>query len=265
LARVEPRLDGLGEELARYLHAPRDIGKQRVLIRASHDVALLKLRERLDPQLAIDLRFESSLDSLDALARGKCDIAGFHLPHPPTLIEPLLAEFGTRLNAREHYVGLLLSRHRGLMVGKGTKRRIRGLGDVGKLNLRFVNRERGSGTRLLFDALLAREGLAPACIKGYEHEEFTHMATAGAVRSGMADIAFGIEAAASAHGLTFVPLVTEHYYLACRRNAPARIAVDTMVATAKSTAFSRAIARIGGYDTKATGSRVQLSELLARS
>ncbi len=84
------------------------------------------------------------------------------------------------------------------------------------------------------------------------------MATAATVRTGMADIAFGIEAAARAHGLAFVPIVTEHYYLACRRNAPARIAVDTIVATAKSTTFARAVAHIGGYDTKSTGSRVQL-------
>ncbi len=84
----------------------------------------------------------------------------------------------SRLNAREHYVGLLLSRYQGLMMAKGTTRRIRGLGDVAKLGLRFVNRERGSATRLLFDALLAREGLAPARIQDYEHEEFTHMATA---------------------------------------------------------------------------------------
>ena len=105
--------------------------------------------------------------------------------------------------------------------------------------MRFVNRERGSGTRLLFDALLAREGLTPARIKGYENEEFTHMATAATVRAGMADAAFGIEAAARAHDLGFVPFVTEHYYIACARNTPARIAMDTMIATARGTAFGR--------------------------
>jgi molybdate-binding protein len=116
----------------------------------------------------------------------------------------------------------------------------------------------------LFDALLAREGLTPAAIKNYDHEEFTHMATAATVRAGMADAAFGIEAAARAHGLGFVQIVTEHYYLACRRNTPARIAVDTMVATAQTSAFARAVARIGGYDTKSVGSRVHLSELFGR-
>ena len=74
------------------------------------------------------------------------------------------------------------------------------------------------------------------------------MATAATVRAGMADVAFGIEAAARAHQLAFVGLVTERYYLACRRSAPARIAVDTMVATARGDAYRRAIARVGGYD-----------------
>jgi molybdate-binding protein len=149
------------------------------------------------------------------------------------------------------------------MISKGAARRIRRLRDLARLDLTFVNRERGSGTRLLFDALLAREGIAASDIRGYEHEEFTHMATAATVRAGMADAAFGIEAAARAHGLAFVRLVTERYYLACRRNRPARIAVDTMVAGAQSSAFSRVVSRIGGYELKGAGSRVQLADVFA--
>jgi putative molybdopterin biosynthesis protein len=263
-ARIDKRLDGLGNELARYLDVKREPDRQRVQMHASHDIALIKLKERLERHLMIDLHFEGSLNSLDSLARGDCDIAGFHLPHPSSLLGALVGEFSARLNAREHYVALLLSRHQGLMVSKGRTRRIRGLRDIARLGLRLVNRERGSGTRLLLDALLVREGVAAGQIKGYEHEEFTHMATAATVRAGMADAAFGIEAAARAHGLGFVQIVTEHYYLACRRNSPARIALDTMIAAAGSTAFARAVARIGGYDTKSTGSRISLSELFQR-
>ncbi len=263
-ARVGLRLDGLDSELARYLDVPTESDKQHVQIHASSDIALLKLKERLDRHLAVDLHFEGSLNSLDSLARGDCDIAGFHMPHPPALLGPLLTEIAARLNAREHYVVRLLSRHQGLMVAKSTRRGVRGLKDLARLGLRFVNRERGSGTRLLFDALLAREGLAPGAINGYDHEEFTHMATAATVRAGMADTAFGIEAAARAHGLGFIHIATEHYYLACRRNSPVRIALDTIVATAQSSAFARAVARLGGYNTKSAGSHVQLSELFGR-
>ena len=263
-ARVDKHFETLGDELAQYLALPSEPGKQRVRLHASHDIALLKLKERLVRHLAIELDFEGSLNSLDSLARGDCDIAGFHLPHPPQLLGPLLAEFTARLNTRQHYIGLLLVRHQGLMVAKGRARRVRCLADLVKLGLRFVNRERGSGTRLLFDALLAGEGLAPARIKGYEHEEFTHMATAATVRAGMADAAFGIEAAARAHGLGFVRFVNEHYYIACARNSPARIAVDTMIATARSSAFARAVARIGGYDTKSTKAGIALIDVLGR-
>src|SRR5215831_6195106 len=149
------------------------------------------------------------------------------------------------------------------MVAKGNARRIRSLRDLARPNVAFVNRERGSGTRLLLNALLAREGLAPSAIRGYEHEEFTHMATAATVRTGMADAAFGIEAAARAHGLTFIRLVTERYYLACRRNRPARIAVDTMVAGGQSSAFARVVSRIGGYELAGAGSRVQLADIFS--
>ncbi len=263
-SRVGRNFEGLGEELAKHLNIPGESGKQIVRMRASNDIALLKLKERLARHLTIDLQFEGSLNSLDSLARGDCDIAGFHMPHPPALLGSLLAEFGSRLNVREHYVVWLLSRHQGLMVAKSATRRVRGLKDLSRLGLKFVNRERGSGTRLLFDALLARDGLSPAGIKGYDHEEFTHMATAATVRTGMADAAFGIEAAARVHGLGFVPVVDEHYYLACRRNTPVRIAADTMVATAQSSVFSRALARIGGYDTKRSAGHVQLSELFGR-
>jgi molybdate transport repressor ModE-like protein len=262
--RIHERFDDLGAELARYLDVPVEGEKQRVLVHASNDIALLKLKERLDRHLAIDLRFEGSLNSLDSLARGDCDVAGFHVPEPPALLGPLLAEFSTRLRPREHYVVTLISRHQGFMMPKPLLRRVRGPQDLLRHGLRFVNRERGSGTRLLFDALLARERIAPSDIAGYEHEEFTHMATAATIRAGMADCAFGIEAAARTHGLAFLRLVTENYYLACRRGSPARIAVDTMVATAQSGAFQRAITKIGGYDCESAGARVQLSELFGR-
>lgn len=264
-SRISKRIDGLAEELARHLDMPADAGTQRALIHASHDLALLKLKERLDRQLSIDLRFEGSLHSLDSLHRGDCDIAGFHLPHPVALLGRLVQEFAARLNTREHYVVWLLSRYQGLILPRSLGARVRSLRDIARRKLRFINRERGSGTRLLLDALLLQEGIPASALHGYDNEEFTHMATAATVRAGMADVAFGIEAAARAHDLAFVRLVTEHYYLACRRNTPSRIAVDTMATAAQSSAFSRAITRIGGYDNKGAGGQVRLADLFGRA
>lgn len=102
--RIDERFDGLGDELARFLDVASESDKQRVRVNASNDIALLKLKERLDRHFEIDLHFEGSLNSLDSLARGDCDIAGFHLPLPPGLLGPLLDEFSTRLNTRQHYV-----------------------------------------------------------------------------------------------------------------------------------------------------------------
>jgi len=264
--RVDRRFDGMGRDLVEYLNVGAEPRPQRVRVHASHDIALIKLKERLEPQLALDLRFEGSLTSLDSLARGECDVAGFHLPDPPRLLGNLLGEFGRRLSSREHYVVALLSRHQGLMFGRALARRVRRVNDIARLGLRFVNRERGSGTRLLFDALLARDGVSSDDIPGYDQEEYTHMATAATVRAGVSsDIAFGIEAAAKAYGLHFVPMVAEHYYLACRRTSPARIAIDAIVTAARSTAFTRAVARIGGYDTKITGVEAPLRRLLAEA
>ena len=78
----------------------------------------------------------------------------------------------------------------------------------------------------------------------------------------MADVAFGIEAAARAHGLRFTKLVTEDYFLACKRSKPARIALDAFIAAAQSSAFARALASVGGYDLYSAGTRVGIGDLL---
>jgi molybdate transport repressor ModE-like protein len=260
MAEMMPALE---RELVRHLDVPTTDETARVRINASNDIALLKLKERLQSRMVLDLRFEGSIHSLDSLARGDCDIAGFHMPDPPALLGDLVGEFRRRLHGVEHLIALLFARHQGLMVRAGSKPRIRGLTDLARPGVRFVNREPGSGTRLLLDALLARESLGAAEIAGYDHEEFTHMATAATVRAGMADAAFGIEAAARAHGLRFIPVVTEHYYLACRRNSPARIAQETLVAAAQSPSFHRTVNKIGGYEFADAGKRVRLSQLFA--
>jgi molybdate transport repressor ModE-like protein len=261
--RMSAALPALERDLVRHFDIPTADEAPRIRLNASNDIALLKLKERLQSRMVIDLRFEGSIHSLDSLARGDCEIAGFHMPDPPALLGDLVAEFRRRLHGVEHLIALLFARHQGLIVRPGAKPRIRGLADLARPGIRFVNREPGSGTRLLFDALLARESMGASAIQGYDHEEFTHMATAATVRAGMADVAFGIEAAARAHGLRFVPVVTENYYLVCRRNSPARIALETMVSAAQSPSFHRVVSKIGGYEFAAAGRRARLSQLFA--
>src|SRR5205823_4766411 len=111
----------------------------------------------------------------------------------------------------------LTYRDQGLIVAKGNPKAIRSLHDLAHSNMRFVNRQRGSGTRVLLDYELKREGIDTSAVKGYDREEFTHMAVAAAIMSGAADVGLGILAAARALDLEFVPLLRERYDLVIRR------------------------------------------------
>ena len=107
-------------------------------------------------------------------------------------------------------------REQGLMLATGNPKRIRGLADLARKDLQFVNRQRGSGTRLLFDELLAQQGVDATAIGGYRDEEFTHLAVAVSVAAGRADAGFGVHAAAARFGLDFIPLQRERYWFAVR-------------------------------------------------
>jgi molybdate-binding protein len=137
-------------------------------------------------------------------------------------------------------------RWQGLIVARRNPRGIRSLADLARKPARFVNRQAGSGTRLLFDALLATERIRPAQIHGYRHEEFTHAAVAAMIASGAADCAFGIEAAAALHGLAFVPLASERYFLAMHEGT-ARSGARQLLDALASRWFRGAVRTLAGY------------------
>jgi putative molybdopterin biosynthesis protein len=145
------------------------------------------------------------------------------------------------------------AREQGLMVPKGNPRRVRGLEDLGAKHLSFVNRQRGSGTRMLFDELLAQRGLRSADIRGYNTEEFTHLAVAATVAAGRADAGFGVKAAATRFGLDFLPLRRERYWFAMRArdedNAPMRAFLKEL----RGDALRRMARQFPGYDARAAG------------
>ncbi len=109
-----------------------------------------------------------------------------------------------------------MDREQGLILARGNPAQVRHLRDVADRRLRFVNRQRGSGTRLLIDRMIADERIDVSTLEGFGNEEFTHPAVAATVASGGADAGFGLRAAAAEYGLAFVPLVRERYYLALR-------------------------------------------------
>jgi molybdate-binding protein len=155
-----------------------------------------------------------------------------------------------------------VDRRQGLIVPRGNPKRLLSVTDVAAKGARFVNRQPESGTRLVFDRLLAAAGLEPSQIKGYGIEEFTHAAVAATVASGMADAGFGIEAAARQQGLDFVPLADERYLLAARSATFARPAMRALLETMAAPAFLRRLAALPGYRAAGIGTLLPAREAL---
>jgi molybdate-binding protein len=141
----------------------------------------------------------------------------------------------------------------GLIVRKGNPLRIDSLRRLADPDVRFVNRDPESGTRMLFDELLTREGIDSAGIRGYELGEFTHAAVAAYVASDMADAAFGVEAAARQFDLDFIRVITEDYAFACRRQTLENPGVQTILAVMRSAEFGAAVAKLPGYTAQDLG------------
>ena len=138
---------------------------------------------------------------------------------------------------------------------------MRSFSDVAAKGLRFVNRQRGSGTRLLIDQLLADEGVDPSALAGYRREEFTHGAVAATVASGGATVGFGLRAAAAEYGLSFVPLVRERYFLAVRTRDLDAPPTQHLVEALGSPAFTKITRSLPGYDARATGTVVGIDAI----
>jgi len=260
--QLGPQLRQMATQIGRELVGSHSGNKERVVLQASHDLALGKLRELLASgrDCELELHFQGSLDCLAALAHGQCDMAGFHVPDT-TGRNALLDQYRPWLKSRALRLVHFATRHQGLIVARGNPLRIRTLADLVGKKTRFVNRQPGSGTRLFLDHLLATHKIRPARINGYQFEEFTHAAVAATIASGMADAGFGIEAAARQHGLDFVPLATERYYLAGRSGTLSRPGPRALLAALDSNAFRVILRGLPGYIAPQTLRVIDVREL----
>ena len=234
----------------------------RLRICASHDLALMELQHfcaHASPALAVELQFRGSLDALDALARGRCDVAGFHIHREAITV----AHFRSLLQHPQMRIIVFAERRQGLMVARSKPKEIHGLADLTRKHVRFINRQKGSGTRLLLDQLLAGARVKATAIRGYEQEEYTHLAVAATIASGHADAGVGIEAAAARYGLTFIPLATENYYLAVRAAQLEREPIRSFLGHLSNRTLGRRIARLPGYDVESMGERISMEAVLA--
>jgi len=140
-----------------------------------------------------------------------------------------------------------VTRTQGIIVAKGNPLRIESIDDLVRPGVRFVNRQAGSGTRILFDALLAQRGIDARRIHGYDTGEFTHAAVAAFVASGMADAGFGVEPAARQFKLGFVPMIKERYMLACRQGSLRREPMRELIALLRGPEYRAMIEPVPGY------------------
>ena len=262
-ARISHELENVRREIEQALF--EDGGDLRLPVAASHDMALAALRDRLAQAkgLKLDIRFEGSLESLCALGKNHCVLAGFHLPEG--LDDAGSAAFHRYLKPGVHTLIGVATRTQGLMVARGNPAQILSLADLTRPGVRIVNRQLGSGSRVEFDQLLSGAGIPAGSIDGYLNEEFTHLAVAATIAGGRADAGYGIRAAAAEYDLDFIPLLTERYYLACRKDLLAEPAVAQFIALLNGAAFREILTGLPGYGSAITGRSYTVQEALPRA
>ena len=244
-----------GAEVEIELLRPVEAIEETVVAIGSHDMTLDLLashvrRER--PKMTLASSNVGSMGGLVALARGEAHMAGSHLLDEATG-EYNLSFIRRFLRGRSVIVVNLVQRIQGLILPKGNPRGIEILDDLTRDGIVFLNRQRGSGTRLLLDYKLNELGIEPDSIQGYDREEYTHLAVAAAVAGGRADVGLGILSAANAMGLDFVPLLSEQYDLVIPSEHYESERVQFVLSLIRGDAFRAEVDALGGYDTATMG------------
>ncbi len=227
-----------------------------IVMVGSHDLALELLVNKLKsghPKITVELNHAGSLGGLIALQEGRADLAGIHLLDEETgeYNYPYLKHL---LPGRELAVVHLAYRIQGLMFAKGNPKGISSFNDLGRSDITFVNRQKGSGTRVLLDFELRRHGIDPLRVSGYKHQMDNHLAVAMSISRGEADVGLGIQAAADANELDFLPILRERYDLIIPIENYRSKLITLLLEIVASTDFKTVVANLGGYDTSQTGS-----------
>jgi putative molybdopterin biosynthesis protein len=225
----------------------------------SHDLVLDLAASALraeDPALTLASSNVGSLGGLVALRDGLCHIAGSHLLDPATG-EYTLPYLDRILRGGDACVVRLVHREQGLIVAPGNPLGLAGIEDLARPGVRYINRQRGAGTRVLLDHELGQRGISPGAVDGYSREEPTHLAVAAAIAAGRGDAGLGILAAAHAFGLGFVPVTREPYDLVVTAEAMDSPLLAPLWALLHSDRFQQSVEELGGYTTKEMGRRIR--------
>ncbi|RLB42562.1 MAG: molybdopterin biosynthesis protein [Deltaproteobacteria bacterium] len=257
IIRIPELSEGISQEEeveAELLVKEKDLLNTVVFI-GSHDMTIDIIADEirgLGKGIRISSSNVGSLGGLLALRKRTCHLCGSHLLDTQTG-EYNLSYIRKYLKGLPVAVFHLVKRQQGLIVAKGNPKRIQGLEDLAREDVSFVNRQPGSGTRVLLDFKLEQAGIDPRGIRGYDHEEFTHMAVAVDVVSGAADCGMGIYAAAKALDLDFIPIESEQYDLVIPLELLDQPNIQAVLERVRSEPFRKRVKSLGGYDPSKSG------------
>lgn len=258
-ARLGPLLESMAQEIDAEIQNSLIKSRNHLSILASHDFAVALLGTQLQQRgVALDLSYRGSLEAVSALSHGLCDLAGFHIPMGE--LEPIALEQFKPLLQPTHRLVNLASRRQGLIVRRGNPKAIWSIKDLLKNEVVFVNRQPGSGTRIILDLMLSQESVSGSRINGFERVELTHAAVGAYVASGKADVGMGVETAARQFDLDFIPMVSERYFLLCDQQLLTDARFKPVHDYLKTSEFRAEVSRLPGYDSSFTGAVMTLQE-----
>jgi putative molybdopterin biosynthesis protein len=261
IIRVPSHMEGIkdSDDVSAELLRPISAIQNTLVAVGSHDNTLDVLADQLKSEksnLTLSSSHVGSMGGLMAVKKGVCHMAGSHLldtedgSYNISYLKKYLPEKDLRL------VNLVF-RDQGFIVPKGNPKNINGIEDLCRKDIQFINRQSGSGTRILLDYRLEQSKIDAGMLNGYEIEEFTHMSVAVAVLSGTVDVGLGIYAAAKALDLDFIPLVTEQYDLVIPTAYMEMKQMQILLDIINSGIFKKRVEALGGYSTEKTGSMIQ--------
>jgi putative molybdopterin biosynthesis protein len=257
LIRIPQNVEGYpeGEHVSCELLRDQNELRGRIHILGSHDFSLDVMRDiikKTRPDMDLISTHIGSLSGVIALQKGVVDLCTTHILDEKEKVYniPVVKKY---LGTRPALLINVAKRIQGLVVAKGNPKGVKGIPDLSRVDIRFVNRQVGSGTRILLDTMLAEQGIDRASIRGYDREEFTHAAVGVLVKDGITDVGLAIYPIARLFGLDFLPLVEEEYDLLVAREFTEESKFSVVMEAITSSEFARRLQEFGGYNTDQTG------------
>lgn len=232
-----------------------------IRLSGSHDFLVEHFAKQAAKALNLQIQpsYIGSLEGLMMLYRGQCDIAAIHLLDPAS--QEYNLPFIRQLFVYESITVIrLAAREQGFIVAKGNPKKIYDFPNLTRKDVQLINRQKGSGTRFLLDSKLSSYGISPTTIKGYTMEEWNHLSAASYVSRGMADVAFGIQSAASHLGLDFIPVAKENFDLVFRFTEGNKQSLTDLILYLQSPDFKSSLTDLEGYSIQDLGKIIPHTE-----